>query len=72
MRPPRAAGIKQQVGPYNQLSFRNHHKKITLGTLPARLLLARLRNYRRTRDEYRSLRGAPPKWQTTSPQWAFI
>ena len=33
-------------------------------------LLARSRNYRRIRDEYRSSRGAPPKWRTTSPQWA--
>ena len=64
------AVIKQQLGPYEQWSFRDHHEDITLGTIPARQLLARSRNYLRTRDEYRSRCDAPPKWRYTSPQWA--
>ena len=64
------AGVRQQLASYSTWSFRGHQDDITLGPLPARQLLARSRNYRRIRDEYRSARGAPPKWRTTSPQWA--
>ena len=64
------AGVRQQLASYSNWSFRGHQDDITLGPLPARQLLARSRNYRRRRDDYRSIRGAPPKWRTTSPQWA--
>ena len=64
------AGVRQQLASYSNWSFRGYQDDITLGPLPARQLLARSRNYRRRRDEYRSIRGAPPKWRTTSPQWA--
>ena len=63
-------GVRQQLASYSTWSFRGHQDDITLGPLPARQLLARSRNYRRIRDEYRTSRGAPPKWRTTSPQWA--
>ena len=64
------AGVRQQLASYSTWSFRGHQDDITLGPLPARQLLARSRNYRRSRDEYRTTRGAPPKWRSTSPQWA--
>ena len=32
--------------------------------------MTRSSNYRCNRDHYRSLRGAPPKWRSTSPAWA--
>ena len=63
-------GVKQQIASYSSWSFRDYQEDITLGPLPARQRLARSRTYRRTRDEYRALRGAPPKWRTNSPQWA--
>ena len=64
------AGVGRQLASYSSWSFRGHQHDITLGPLSARQLLARSRNYRRTRDDYRATRGAPPKWRTTSPQWA--
>ena len=62
--------IRQQLLPHHQWTIYDNHDDAVLGTLSARLLLARSRNYRRTRDQYRLRRGAPPKWRGTSSMWA--
>ena len=62
--------IRQQLIPHHQWTVYDNQNDAVLGTLVARLLLARSRNYRRTRDQNRALRDAPPKWRIISAAWA--
>ena len=62
--------MRQQLVPFLRWTFYDHHDDTPLGTLAARLLMARWRNYRRKRDQFWSLCGAPPKWRSISHAWA--
>ena len=52
------AAFRQQVVPCTHRQICDYQDEAVLGTLNARLLLARSRTYRRTRDQYRD--GGPP------------
>ena len=64
------AAIRQQLVPHTQWQICDHQDESVLSTLNARLLLARSRTYRCTRDQYRARRGALPKWRSSTPTWA--
>ena len=64
------ASFRQQLVPYTHWQICDHQDEPVLSTLNAHLLLARSRTYRRTRDQYRARRGAPPRWRSTAPTWA--
>ena len=49
------AGIRQQLGCSHRWAFSDLHVDVVLGTIAARQLLARSKNYMRKRDYYRSL-----------------
>ena len=64
------AALRQQLVPHTPWQIRDQREEAVLNTLNARLLLARTRTYRCTRDQYRARRGAPPRWRSTTSSWA--
>ena len=62
--------FRHQLVPHTQWQIRDHQDEAVLSTLNARLLSARSRTYRCTRDQYRARRGALPRWRFTTPGWA--
>ena len=64
------AAFRQQLVPHTRWQICDHRDEPVLSTLNARLLLARARTYRCTRDQYRATCGVPPRWRAITSSWA--